>query len=214
MTNMRKFEEYGDLVVTRKACHRCTEVTNPADIADGSLDSEQIGPWSRWQGNLDAALMVVGQDWGDTGYFVRHQGQEGPGNPTNLALVELVGLAGISIGDAASSSGLNVVFFTNAILCLKEGGLSGEVQDSWFRNCVSFLRRQVEIVHPRVVVGLGQRAYESILRGFGMEGGKFRAEVEDGRGRLLANGTRAFAVYHCGAWIQHTHRSMDQQRED
>jgi DNA polymerase len=160
--------------------------------------------------------MVVGQDWGDTAYFIRHEGHEGPRNPTNVALVELLAVAGVPIGDPASSSGHNIAFFTNAILCLKDaaGGLQGEVQDSWFGNCTWFLRRQIEIVHPHVAVGMGQRAYDSILGAFDMKSGTFRAEVEAREGRILPNGTRVFAVYHCGARIRNTHRTMERQRED
>jgi hypothetical protein len=160
--------------------------------------------------------MVVGQDWGDTSYFIRRQGGEGPSNPTNLGLVELVGIVGISIGDPCSVVGRNVAFFTNGILCLKneQGGLQGKVQPSWFQNCASFLRRQIEIVCPLVVVGLGERAYRAILEGFGMQCGPFRNEVNSAEGCLLPNGSRAFAVYHCGARIRNTHRPMARQRED
>jgi len=213
---MTKSNAYAELTATRKACHRCRGLTNPADVEGGRLDSKHIGAWAIWQGNLDATLMVVGQDWGDTAYFVRHQGKDGPRNPTNLALVELVGVAGVPIGDPTSAEGRDVAFLTNAILCLKDpsGGLQGKVQASWFENCAWFLRRQIEIVHPRVVVGLGQRAYEAILGGFGVRSGVFRGEVERDDGRVLPNGTRAFAVYHCGARIRNTHRPMERQRED
>jgi uracil-DNA glycosylase len=213
---MNKIAEYATLVAARKVCHLCRGLTNPVDVDGGRLDSNQIGAWSLWQGNLHASLMVVGQDWGDTGYFVRQKGREGPRNPTNLALVELVGIAGVSIGDPGSQEGRDVAFFTNAILCLKgpSGGLQGTVQQGWFDNCASFLRKQIEIVHPDVVVGLGERAYRAILLGFKMQAGPFRAEVEAKEGRVLPNGTRAFAVYHCGSRIRNTHRTMDAQRED
>ena len=119
-------------------------------------------------------------------------------------------------GPGGSTIGRDVAFFTNAILCLKneQGGLQGKVQPSWFQNCVSFLRRQIEIVRPLVVVGLGERAYRAILEGFGMRCGSFRPEVNSVAGRLLPNGSRAFAVYHCGKRIQNTHRPMAIQRED
>ena len=44
--------------------------------------------------------------------------------------------------------------------------------------------------------------------------GPFRAEVERVDGRLLPTGSRAFAVYHCGARIRHTHRPLDLQKLD
>ena len=71
-----KAEPYAELVATRRTCHRCAGLTNPADLLEGRFDSAHVGPWSLWQGNLHAALMVVGQDWGDTAYFVRHEGRE------------------------------------------------------------------------------------------------------------------------------------------
>ena len=167
------------------------------------------------QGHLGASVMVVGQDWGDTTYFVQHEGREGPRNPTNLALVELLGIAGIAIGDPGSPVGRDIAFFTNAILCLKgSGGLKGTVQPSWFDNCAQFLRRQIEIVRPAVVVGLGERGYRTILRGFEMVCGPFRSEVESPSGRVLPTGSRAFAVYHCGARIRNTHRPIPAQRAD
>ncbi|MGA2262082.1 MAG: uracil-DNA glycosylase family protein [Acidobacteriota bacterium] len=213
---MTKAADYLQLVAARKACRFCTGLTNPRDVDRGRFDAEQIGAWTRWQGNLDASLMVVGQDWGDTAYFVRHEGREGPGNPTNRALVELVGIIGIQMGEPGSPVGQNVAFFTNAILCLKgpEGGLQGNVQQGWFDNCARFLRRQIEIVQPVIAVGLGERAYRTILHGFGMECGAFRPEVESADGRLLPNGSRAFAVYHCGVRIRNTHRPMAMQRLD
>jgi DNA polymerase len=213
---MMKAITYAQLVADRKACHLCPGLRNPGDVEGGRFDSEHVGAWSLWQGNLDASLMVVGQDWGDTSYFVEGEGGEGPRNPTNLALVELVGIAGILIGRPGSESGRDVAFFTNAILCLKDaqGGLQGKVKQSWFANCANFLRRQIKIIHPLVVVGLGERAYRTILRGFAMECDSFRSEVDAADGRLLPNGSRAFAVYHCGARIRNTHRPMAVQRED
>ena len=38
--------------------------------------SAQIGPWSLWQGNLDAEIMVIGQDWGDKNYFTKNKGHD------------------------------------------------------------------------------------------------------------------------------------------
>jgi hypothetical protein len=98
-----------------------------------------------WQDNLDAKVMVVGQDWDDTTYFVDHKAHEGPSNPTNLALVELLGVAGVVIGEPGSETGRDIAFSTNAILCLKRAtaGLQGKVQRSWFANCAPFLRRHV-----------------------------------------------------------------------
>jgi DNA polymerase len=74
---------YAALVHARKSCRACNALTNAAECGDGVHDSDHIGPWSIWQGNLNADLMIVGRDWGDTRYFLDNRGREKPGNPTN-----------------------------------------------------------------------------------------------------------------------------------
>lgn len=66
---MTKREKYQLLVKKRKGCHLCNSITNPAKVENGTYDSDEIGAWSLWQGNLDAELLIVGQDWGDTSYL-------------------------------------------------------------------------------------------------------------------------------------------------
>jgi DNA polymerase len=205
---------YSELVAARKACRRCAELKNPSEFEDGRYDSDHVGPWSRWQGNLDAPLLVVGQDWGDTQYFARNMGLEKPGNPTNRTLAELLRSVGIDIGPPGHSHGADAAFFTNAVLCLKEGGLQGKVRREWFQNCSPYLKRQLEIVRPKVAIGLGQLAFESILRAFDIKPPAFRSAVEDDRGTVLPTGSRLFAVYHCGVRILNTHRPFGAQLRD
>jgi hypothetical protein len=51
---------YAALVRTRKDCRARSVLVNPAACDGGIHDSEQIGPWSLWQGNLNADLVIVG----------------------------------------------------------------------------------------------------------------------------------------------------------
>src|SRR4051794_21164295 len=88
---------YRELVAARKACRACSGLTNPAACGGGTHDSDHIGPWSLWQGNLDAELMIIGQDWGDENYFLDNAGRESRRNPTNECLRRLLGGIGIEI---------------------------------------------------------------------------------------------------------------------
>jgi uracil-DNA glycosylase len=213
---MPKIEAYAAMVADRKKCRACAGLTNPADVDGGKHDSDHIGPWSRWQGNLDAKVMVVGQDWGDINCLRDNVGVEPSNNRTNVTLVALLDELGVKVDLPQASSGQNVVFFTNAILCLKEGGLQADVQAEWFRNCGSrYLRRQIEIINPMLVIGLGTNAFQAILAAFSMKcGPKFLDHVEDRDGTLLPNGSRAFAAYHCGARVLNTHRKLPIQQQD
>ena len=209
-----KVAQYKMLVSDRKACRRCLGLTNPATFDGGCFDSDEIGPWSQWQGYLNAPMMVVGQDWGGTKYFGDNKGRDIQGNPTDINLIKLVGAAGFSIQDVYLPQGQNVLFFTNAILCLKDGNLQSPVQKDWFVNCATLLRRQIEIVSPAVVVGLGKHAHEAILSCFNLKAGPFRKEVESVNGRELPNGIHAFAVYHCGSKSLNMNRRMEEQIKD
>jgi DNA polymerase len=224
-----KLDQYQQLATERKSCRKCMPqtsdlgqgdskfLTNPAEIAklDCDLDSNEIGPWAQWQGNLDADIMVVGQDWGDTRYFKDNKGREKANNPTNKALMELMASIGLRIGNPEDVNQPKIAFFTNAILCLKNGGMQAEISDAWFHNCRDFLRRQIEIVNPKIVVGLGTLAYRGVLSAFDLNmKPDFPSAVSNNEGVLLPNGSRVFAVYHCGSRSTNMNRDYDHQLAD
>lgn len=205
---------YGELVAQRKACHRCSGLINPSTRPD--LDSDQIGPWSRWQGNLEAEVLVVGQDWGDTRYYEKNKGRDRADNPTNETLRKLMEVAGLHIDlPGPDTSGLGVAFFTNAILCLKEGGMQAAVNPVWFENCGRlFLRPTIELVKPKIVITLGERAYRAVCGAYGLRARGFRAAVEGEPEQLSDSGPLLLPVYHCGARILNTHRPFERQKQD
>jgi DNA polymerase len=206
---------YEGLGTARKQCARCEGLVNPSRCADGQYDSEEIGPWTRWQGRLDAELMVVGQDWGDVGYFESHCGLDEAKNPTNRRLRELLAQAGFEVADVGVAADHGTVFLTNAILCLKSGGLGGPVKSAWFAECgPRFLRPQIELVRPRAVVALGERAYRAICRAFDMRARQFRAAVESECKAELLLGVRLFPVYHCSPRVLAATRTWDKQESD
>lgn len=158
--------------------------------------------------------MLVGQDYSDARYFERHEGMEDSRNPTNVNLVALFRSIGIEIGMPGARDGRGEVFFTNAILCLKEGGMQAPIQPEWLRNCGEhFLRRQVDLVQPKVVVGLGARAHNAVLAAFNLPKEALRRAILS-PGTRLPSGAVAVAVYHCGARVVNISRNLDRQRED
>lgn len=207
-------ESYDTLVSRRRACRVCVGLRNPALVAAGAYDHGEIGPWSSWQGKLDAPLMIVGQDYSDVSYFESRRGLEDPKNTTNLNLVKLLASIGISICAPGERSGRGEVFLTNAILCLKEGGMQAPVRSEWFVECGRrFLRAQVELVHPNVVVGLGERAHNAIRGAFGLQSEPIRRAICS-PGTRLSNGTLSVGVYHCGARVINIARNFELQLQD
>jgi len=218
---MDKHRLYEALVAARKQCRLCMDLhlpdkslINPSEGCYRRYDSDEIGPWSRWQGNLDTRLMIVGQDWGDATCYLQNKGQEPPNNPTNLTLIHLLHSIGIAIGPP-SVGGEESILLTNAILCLKKGGLQAPVRTSWFNNCGErFLVPLIEIVRPNVLVTLGTRAYDSIRKLYGLRRMEFRRAVEAEAGLQPLNGIAFFPMYHCGRRVLNMYRSIKQQEAD
>lgn len=225
-----KLESYQRLVTARKSCWsaEALNLANPSRVDDGRYDSNEVGPWTRWAGDLDADIMVVGQDWGDVAYFIETRGLDAANNPTNLSLFDLLKsidrpvsyppvLSDPRHSDSRQSTG---VFLTNALLWLKTGGMQAAVRPEWFMgDSATFLKEQIAIVQPRVVVALGQRAYNAVLGAYDLPvaRGRFRDIVEQAGGVALPGmpgATLLFGVYHCGARVRNTTRSTEQQLQD
>ena len=140
-------------------CQLCEGLHNPADNDLATLDSNEIGPWSRLHGDLNAKIMVVDQDWGTTDYFIKNIGLDNLKNPTTQTLEKLLKVAGINVSLTTYNQPPRGLFLINAILCLKDSTMQSKVADTWFKNCgPRFLRPQIEIVSPRVVIALGQKS--------------------------------------------------------
>ena len=214
--NSNKNIAYRLLVQSRKICRLCKGLTNPAEYDNGIYDSDHIGPWSRWQGNLNTQLMIIGQDWGDTGYFRRYRGRDTDNNPSNTTIRDLLASIEIPIPPpSASDRGMSSIFLTNAILCLKEGGLGAEVKREWFNNCGHhYLKPLIEIIRPKAVVSLGKYAYETISQLFNLQKKSFRDAVDQQVGIPLSKNVVFLPVYHCSPRVLHTHRGLAQQKSD
>ena len=213
-----KATAYRELVRERKTCDACKEhgLTNPAQCARGAFDSSEIGPWTRWQGNLDAQIMVVGQDWGDVAAFKRQWGKDEANSQTNTALSGFLSDIGFPIPLPSESEVGGLLFFTNAVLCLKtgNGGSQANVKSKCFHNCGRFLKRQIEIVNPKLVICLGTWAYETMSWAFDMKPLVFREVVNSHQPGVLPNGVPFFAVYHCSRRVLNGARKIKEQKRD
>ncbi len=214
---MKKQEEYNSLVHRRKSCQSCRGLVNAAVYEDGKFDSFEIGPWTLWQGNLNAKIMIVGQDWGGKTYFAKWKGADQPsGNPTNANLQKLLRQLDIDIKGPREPQD-HKIFMTNLILCLKDGGLQAPIQNEWLHNCgEEFFRNLVEIIRPRVVLALGKRVSEAILNLYGIPHRKTLTltQLMQSGPFSLFDTTYLFPVYHCGAGGVNRNRSFEDQNTD
>lgn len=206
---------YDQLVQARKACRACAGLLNASKICDGAFDSPQIGPWTRWLGDLNADVMVVGQDWGDWRAFTTQRGDNHAYSATNDFLRELLLSIGVNTRDPRTDDPSRGVFLTNAILCFKDAGCQGPVRDQWFTNCGRlFLRPQIELIQPKAVICLGERAFRAVLKAFEIPCTLSFKDAVEGKGIPLPQGSIVFPVYHCGRRILNTHRPRPAQLRD
>jgi len=50
-----------------------------------------------------------------------------------------------------------LLFFTNTVLCLKDGGLAAKLTTKCYDNCANhFLKRLIEIIQPKIITQLSQ----------------------------------------------------------
>ena len=211
---MDKSAQYKQLVTRRKDCRLCVplNMTNPSVCADGRYDTEHIGPWTQWQGSLDAEVMGIGQDWGGRDYFIDEKGVETDDNETNTNLQILLASIGYEIGLPRQPRKSDGLFFTNAVLCLKPGRLTGSVKAGCFINCgVGFLKPQIELLQPKAVVTLGLLAYKAAMRAYGR---RPRTSMRDAVQTTEVLGPSTLVpVYHCG-YYGSLSRNLEEQKKD
>ena len=197
---MNKKEEYAKLVKKRKEYKFTEGLINPSQIEEGKYDKEEhLGPWSVWQGNLDAKIILIGQDWGDINYYIENKGYDTDNNPTNRNLVELFKLIGINVGYPSKPNHFAPVFFTNSILGIKkDGGMSGKIKSFWARESTQhFLVPLLKIISPSVIITLGSYAYGEIAYLYGLSATSLKYLVVSNPVKLN-DGKTLYAFFHCG----------------
>ena len=181
-------------------------------------DCREINLWTYWQGrgNLDAKILLVGQDWGcpkgfpsvvqtvrDINDGKRKRYRFDPDNPTDTNLAKLFQSIGIDISSEVEMN--SDLFFTNFVLGYRNTGLSGGFKQRWLRENKDFFFRLVDIIEPEVIICLGRHVFEGVMMAFDQKvkiknynewitGDRNPVEI------MLSSGKKAgvFAMAHCG----------------
>jgi len=209
-------DQWRALVAARKACRICIE-HSPGRIrscGEFDFDPEVVSHWEQWLGHRNPKLLVVGQDFGNVDYFVRHRGRDEPHNPTNDNLHRLLAAAGIQAKEPPAFDPEVPVFATNSILCLKEGRMNGSILASWVDSCAArHLAPLVQYLQPSVVVGMGSHAWRAVRWVFALDHAPRWISEAAGHYWTASDRTRVFAVGHPGP-LGMINRSWAQQLAD
>ena len=131
---------FADLIVEVHACTLCERMNESARVLSFAA------------GNLRAKIMFIGEAPGRLGADLTEIPFHGDAAGHNFE--DLLAFAGI---------GREEIFITNAVLCNPKNaqGNNGTPSLKEITNCSGFLRRQIELIAPAIVVSLGSVALQS-----------------------------------------------------
>lgn len=215
MTLTEKVEAYEKLVEKRKAYKFSDDgLTNPSAT---KYDVNEIEPWAQWQNNLNADILLVGQEYSDLDTYIKTQGkvERYPHEykyPSNKHLYEFFKLLGYDIGHPMAPNKANPIFFTNAVMGLKTPPMSANFKASWLKeNREEFLIPLIEIIEPKTIIAIGAEATNSLGKFFNFKTSSHKKNLE--KSPFVVNGIQIFPVFHIGG-LGLRNRSKNDQIED
>lgn len=128
--------------------------------------------WTDWFNRLDSEIMIIGQDWGpfndmeklykmylkdkskDNWYKLLDNEKSLTKKMLNKYLMESAFYYGINL----DNDYINKIYITNGVMCARKGnnyrGDNIDLKKSTI-NCSEYLKRQIEIVKPKIILTLG-----------------------------------------------------------
>ncbi|MDQ7988617.1 MAG: uracil-DNA glycosylase [Candidatus Dactylopiibacterium sp.] len=143
-------------------------------------------------GDLQADWMIVG---------------EGPGAEEDRLGDPFVGPAGKLLDAMLAALGLNrheKVYIANSVKCRPPGNRTPEPDE--IATCLPFLRRQIELVQPRIILALGRPAAQSLLQQ--------EIRIGPSRGKRFAYGDIPVVVSYHPAYLLRTPEDKAKAWED
>jgi hypothetical protein len=210
-----KNEAYRMLVEKRKS-HSFAGLINPSKFEAGKYDCDHVEAWAQWLGNLNAKIMLVGKDFGGTGFFRDFCGGCNPESQTNKNLIQLFSSLGINIGTPNRPNVSAPVFLTNAIFGLIDSSSKGGNQikrQILQENAKEFLRPLIDIVDPKIIIAMGTEAYRGVCFAFGKSPLKNLGDAL-ASSHIEVSGKLIFPVFHCGAVWRKNNRNLELQQSD
>ena len=171
-----KEEQFNDLLTTLGKCEKCTNLNNKEKSLINYFKEKDFcknvpSIWTDWFNRLDSKIMIIGQDWGPYTDMKKFNSLLNKTKSNWASVIELEKSSTkkmLSYYIESSSNNkytLNDIFITNAIMCARQGnnyrGKNINLNKSTV-NCSEFLKKQIEIVKPKVILTLGYYPLKSL----------------------------------------------------
>lgn len=198
---MDKASELSQIVAKRHAeTHAAYHHLHSFD--NGLWDCEHVVPWTKSASNLNAALMVIGQDWASENFLrepryntperigARKSAGQDEYLPTNRRLKSLL----------RAHFGLEFAqtYATDVLVFIKPGAMTGNIPMRDMQYCAeTYTLPQIRIVQPAMAICLGVKTFNSIRRALGLPDLKLK-DAHVPSAHTLCNGTEIYGVPHTG----------------
>lgn len=217
-----KQDLYNQLVAKRREYdYKSADIINPSKLPISN--DIHLNAWAYWHGNLDADILLIGQDFGDVDYYKKYDGKDYPKNPTNKNLILLFKELGINLGESDNPNLDKKLYFTNAVLGAKvgqpstdqkNGGMATPIKSKdWYSDtAIKFIKPLIEIINPKIIITMGTTAYNVISIIYQLDK-KTLKELIETNPIILNDKTKLFTVYHCSG-LGLISRNFETQLED
>lgn len=211
---MNKKQQYHDLVKKRKDFEFDNGLNNPSKT---SFDTNEIEPWAQWQNDLDAEILVIGQEFSDLATYIKCKGKverfdhkyEYPSNKNLQALLTIIRK---DPGHPNKPNKGQKLFFTNCVMGLKGGKMSSNFKTKWINQSrENFLQPLIELIDPKIIICLGGMATKAVARIYGFKSESMKNYVNISP--IRKENKLIFPVYHTGG-LGIRNRSIEQQIQD
>ena len=213
---MTKEERYLELVQKRKNFKFSSGLINPAEIDGGRCDCDHVEAWAQWMGNLNAKIMLVGKDFGGSGFLIKFRGKCDPCSVTNKNLIQLFRCLGVDIGNPSRPNHEASVFFTNAIFGVINTPNKGKnpITETMLKeSAIEFLGPLIDIVNPKLIIAMGKESYQGLSIALGLPRFKSVDEAQRNSPIISRCSRLIFQVYHCSP-LGLANRSPSKQHDD
>ena len=170
------------------------------DFHNGYYECDFVSPWTISAQNVDASLMLIGQDW------VSSARLEKPPCPEQKRLGQIWSLPTNVNLRCLLRRHMDLCFCetyaTNLFPFVKQGKMNQSISTVHLRHCaVKYAIPQIEIVRPRMVICLGSAVFNAIRQSLGMPRLKAASQVPEDSSRpgpTVIDGIEIYGAPHPG----------------
>lgn len=188
---MNKKDKLNALFDSLSTCNRCINIINKNGkdcslvniFEDGIFYKNIPSIWTDWYNRLDSKIMVIGQDWGPYSDMKKlnkeYMKAEKYSNWANIIekeksltkkmLTKYIMLSAKNNNIELGENYIDKIYITNGILCARKGdnyrGDNINLKKSAI-NCTEFLKEQINIVKPKIILPLGYYPLFELSNGY------------------------------------------------